>query len=140
MGSGHFLLRACQFLAEDIATHPYSGEPATDGRPDESAVTYWKRRVVECCLYGVDLNPMAVELAELALWLETVAVGRPLTFLAHHVRPGNSLIGARIGELGVLPGEIELRGNELKRQLEEKLPLLLEPLAAIRAASSDRSG
>ncbi len=66
MGSGHFLLRACQFLAEDIATHPYSGEPDTDGRPDESAVTYWKRRVVECCLYGVDLNPMAVELAELA--------------------------------------------------------------------------
>ncbi len=58
MGSGHFLLRACQFLAEDIATHRYSGEPDADGRADESAVTYWKRRVVECCLYGVDLNPM----------------------------------------------------------------------------------
>ncbi len=137
MGSGHFLLRACQFLAEEIATHPFSGEPAADGRPEESAVTFWKRRVVECCLYGVDLNPMAVELAELALWLETVAVGRPLTFLAHHVRAGNSLIGARIGELGVLPGEIELRGNELKRQLEEKLSLLLAPLEVIRAVSSD---
>ena len=94
--------------------------------------------MVECCLYGVDLNPMAVELAQLALWLETVAVGRPLTFLAHHMRPGNSLIGARIAELGVLPGEIELRGNELKSQLEAKLALLLTPLDHIRSASSDR--
>jgi hypothetical protein len=104
MGSGHFLIRACQFLAEEIATHPYASDDAlTEAADDESALSFWKRRVAERCLYGVDLNPLAVELAKLALWLETVAVNRPLTFLDHHLRLGNSLIGSRLAELGALP-------------------------------------
>jgi hypothetical protein len=101
MGSSHFLVRACQFLGEEIATNPYTAGEASGG---ESALSYWKRRVVENCLFGVDVNPLAVELAKLALWLETVAADRPLTFLDHHLRHGNSLIGARVGEIGTLPG------------------------------------
>ncbi|HWE95247.1 MAG TPA: Eco57I restriction-modification methylase domain-containing protein [Tepidisphaeraceae bacterium] len=62
MGSGHFLIRACQFLAEQIATNPNAGDPAAASlQADESLLTFWKRQVVERCLYGVDRNPMAVE-------------------------------------------------------------------------------
>jgi len=135
MGSGHFLIRACQRLAEEIATHPYTGD---ENMPeDESAVSYWKRRVVETCLYGVDLNGLAVELAKLALWLETVAADEPLSFLNHHLHQGNSLVGSRIAGLGVLPGEIELRSNIFKEQVEAKIPALLQPLAAIAEIPSD---
>lgn len=138
MGSGHFLIRACQYLAEEIATHPYTGdERLTDAGSDESALAYWKRRVVERCLYGADMNEMAVELAKLALWLETVAADQPLSFLDHHLRHGNSLVGARISTLGVLPGEIVLLENNFARQAEAQLPALLEPLAAIRNAPSE---
>ncbi len=139
MGSGHFLIRACQYLGEEIATHRYAADDALDkAATDESSVAFWKRRVVECCLYGVDLNPLAVELAKLALWLETVAVGRPLTFLDHHIRPGNSLVGGKIAKMGVLPGEILLRENAVGKQLEQKLPLLLKPLQDIRTGLSEK--
>jgi len=138
MGSGHFLIRACQYLAEEIATHPYTGdERLADAGSDESALGYWKRRVVERCLYGADMNEMAVELAKLALWLETVAADQPLSFVDHHLRHGNSLISARMSTLGVLPGEIVLLENNFARQAEAQLPSLLEPLAAIRNAPSE---
>jgi type I restriction-modification system DNA methylase subunit len=138
MGSGHFLIRACQYLAEEIATHPLSGDDAlAEASDEESAVSFWKRRVAECCLYGVDLNPLAVELAKLALWLETVAVNRPLTFLDHHLRTGNSLIGARLAELGALPQEIEVRASAVAQQVEHQLSVLLEPLAEIRNMPSE---
>jgi hypothetical protein len=124
MGSGHFLIRACHYLAEEIATHPHSSDSAlTESEDEESAVSFWKRRVAECCLYGVDLNGLAVELAKLALWLETVAINRPLTFLDHHLRTGNSLIGARVAELGTLPEEIELVANEVSQRVEEPCPI-----------------
>ena len=55
--------------------------------------------MAQCCVYGVDLNPLAVELAKLSLWLTTVANDRPLSFLDHHLRPGNSLVGAHIERL-----------------------------------------
>jgi hypothetical protein len=60
---------------------------------------YWKRRVAQSCIYGVDLNPLAVELAKLSLWLTTVAQDRPLSFLDHHLRVGNALVGARLSDL-----------------------------------------
>jgi type I restriction-modification system DNA methylase subunit len=141
MGSGHFLIRACQYLAEEIATHPYTGdERLTEAPSDESALGFWKRRVVERCLYGVDMNEMAVELAKLALWLETVSADQPLSFLDHHLRHGNSLVGARLSTMGVLPGEIVLLRNNFANQAEAQLPVLLEPLAAIRQAPSDTAG
>ena len=137
MGSGHFLVRATQYLAEEIATNPYTGDPDADQlQEDESVLTYWKRRVVESCIFGVDLNAMAVELAKLALWLETVSADAPLSFLDHHLRPGNSLIGARVAELGALPGAMELQQNLFKQQVEQQLPVLLEPLIRIREMPS----
>lgn len=138
MGSGHFLLRACQFLAEDIATHPFAADPEFAAtQHTEPAITFWKRRVVERCLYGVDLNPLAVELAKLALWLETVSTERPLTFLDHHLRHGNSLVGAGITELDTLPSTGVLFQNAVSQQVVQKLPAMLAPLAEIRAMPSD---
>jgi hypothetical protein len=103
MGSGHFLIRSCQYLAEEIVTNPYTSDPFAEGiHAEESTITYWKRRVAESCLYGVDTNPMAVELAKLALWLETVASDAALIFLDHHLRCGDSIIGARVQRLDSL--------------------------------------
>jgi len=93
--------------------------------------------VVEHCLHGIDMNPLAVELAKLALWLETVAVDRPLSFLDHHLRYGNSLVGARIANLGVLPGEVEIISANFMQQVERQMHLLLEPLERIRQAPSE---
>ncbi|MGD0651019.1 MAG: hypothetical protein ABSA97_07750 [Verrucomicrobiia bacterium] len=128
MGSGHFLVRATEWLAEQILYHPTTrlmteqitaqGErrrsredilkagriPVPPGISQEQAETaYWRRRVVEACIYGVDINPMAVELAKLSLWLTCIAVNEPLNFLDHHLRGGNSLLFARPDELNRPP-------------------------------------
>jgi hypothetical protein len=94
MGSGHFLVEALEFLARylvELGASPEAGTQETD-------IVYWKRRVVQQCLYGVDLNPLAVELAKLSLWLATAARDYPLSFLDHHLRPGNALVGAWLAE------------------------------------------
>ena len=101
MGSGHFLVGVIDHLALELATHP-DAPPMTTGDTD-TEIAYWRRHVVENCIYGVDTNPMAVELAKVALWLHTVAKGKPLSFLDHHIRCGNSLIGANIADLANLP-------------------------------------
>lgn len=138
MGSGHFLIRACQYLAEEIATHPYTfDEHAATTQGDEPSLTYWKRQVAEQCLYGVDFNLMAVELAKLALWLETVAANQPLTFLDHHLRHGNTLVGAKVAELGALPDEVRLLENSFRREVHTHLPAMLTPLQQIQQMTSE---
>ena len=101
-GSGHFLVGVIDYLAEELITHP-DAPFMTETATEETELAYWKRRVVESCVYGVDINPMAVELAKLSLWLHTVAKGEPLSFLDHHIRCGNSLIGAKVTNLSNLP-------------------------------------
>jgi len=93
MGSGHFLVEAVDYIGRFLVD---LGAAPVGKTPDEADMTYWKRRVVQSCIYGVDLNPLAVELAKLSLWLITVAKDRPLSFLDHHLRPGNSLVGTRL--------------------------------------------
>ncbi len=92
MGSGHFLVEATEYIARFLVE--LNAQP--EGTTRETDLAYWKRRVVQSCIYGVDLNPLAVELAKLSLWLSTVAKDRPLSFLDHHLRTGNALIGARL--------------------------------------------
>jgi hypothetical protein len=96
MGSGHFLVEATEFIARFLVDLAIAPEGKTS---EEADLAYWKRRVVQTCVYGVDLNPLAVELAKLSLWLTTVAKDRPLSFLDHHLRPGNSLVGGRLEHL-----------------------------------------
>jgi hypothetical protein len=114
MGSGHFLVAASEVITEAIVNNPHHFPPyqPEDKKEKEDENLYYKRRVVERCLYGVDLNPLAVELAKLSLWLHTVEFGKPLSFLKHHLREGNSLIGARLAEMHRLPnGPTETSGQ-----------------------------
>ena len=116
-GSGHFLVGVVDYLAEELITHP-DAPYMTEIASEETELAYWRRRVVESCVYGVDLNPMAVELAKLSLWLHTVAKGEPLSFLDHHIRCGNSLIGAKIEKLSNLPELRRSRRNTSEIQTE----------------------
>ena len=88
MGSAHFLIAAAHRLAKSLAT-----VRTGDLEPDPPAVQSALRDVMSRCIYGVDINPMAVELAKVSLWLECHVAGQPLTFLDHHLRCGNSLLG-----------------------------------------------
>ncbi len=106
MGSGHFLVEATDQLARWLVQAWETARPEEADSKDvaEQDVHWARREVVRHCIYGVDLNPMAVELAKLSLWLTTVASNKPLSFLDHHLRCGNSLIGAELDKLSVLPG------------------------------------
>lgn len=93
MGSGAFLVEACRFLAAalDRAWEAHGGAPPIP--PDEDRELHARRLVAQRCLYGVDRNPFAVDLAKLSLWLFTLARDQPFTFLDHALRQGDSLVG-----------------------------------------------
>jgi hypothetical protein len=122
MGSGAFLVQACRYLSEKLVgawdnardsqanghgpqVAPYgelsSAQSSEEKLPTdpEERLAIARRLVVERCLYGVDKNPMAVEMAKLSLWLITLAKHRPFTFLDHALRSGDSLIGANERQL-----------------------------------------
>jgi hypothetical protein len=114
MGSGAFLVQACRYLAERLVeawenaekAHPgqvlitpegqfSEGSPSERLVPAEAAerIAIARRVVADRCLYGVDINPMAVEMAKLSMWLITVDANRPFTFLDHAFKCGDSLLG-----------------------------------------------
>jgi hypothetical protein len=121
MGSGHFLVEATDFVTDhllhflnDFPVNPVSYLVEQTRRRigetlEQQSVTVdldlltdvnlLKRHVVKRCICGVDLNPMAVELAKVSLWLDAFTLGAPLNFLNHHLRCGNSLVGARFTDL-----------------------------------------
>ena len=94
-GSGHFLLAAARKLAERLAALR-----SDDGVVTPPAYRHALREVIARCIYGVDRNPMAIELARTALWLEGFEEGRPLSFLDHHLQVGDALLG--LTDLNVL--------------------------------------
>ncbi|QNP69615.1 N-6 DNA methylase [Streptomyces roseirectus] len=88
-GSGHFLVASARRIAKRVASvRERNPEPTVD------AMRHALHEVVARCIYGVDLNPMAVELAKVSLWIEAMEPGKPLGFLDAHVKQGNGLIGA----------------------------------------------
>ena len=149
MGSGHFLVRATEWLADKIMQHPTT-RPMTEqvvakgqrrvtraeivarGRvpvppgvsQEQSEVAYWRRRVVEACIYGVDINPMAVELAKLSLWLTCIAAEEPLNFLDHHLRQGNALLSVAPDAMRRAP-VIALEGEEHTFEIGDNLHIAL---------------
>jgi len=94
MGSGAFLVAACRFLASAYEDALVEEGAVTRGDLTAGDRAGFRRAVAQRCLFGVDANPTAVQLARLSLWLCTLAADRPLTFLDHHLRCGNSLAGA----------------------------------------------
>jgi hypothetical protein len=87
-GSGHFLVAAARRIAKRIAA-----EETGESEPPATVVRSALRRVVGRCIYGVDINPMAAELAKVSLWMEAMEPGKPLSFLDQNIRVGNSLLG-----------------------------------------------
>ncbi len=88
-GSGHFLIAAAQRIARRLAFLR-----AGDEEPSPDLLRHTLREVIGHCIYGVDINPMSVELCKVGLWLEALEPGKPLSFLDHHIQCGNSLLGA----------------------------------------------
>jgi len=98
MGSGHFLTSAIDYLAREIidAQEKQAAQKGIETVDEEHDINWARRKVAQRCIYGVDLNPLAVELAKVSLWLRTLAAEQPLAFLDHHLKTGNSLIGSDI--------------------------------------------
>lgn len=111
MGSGHFLVSATEYLAKRIC------EIENKVNSPEDYVER-KRDVVRRCIYGVDINPLAVDLAALSLWLETLSSERPLSFLSAHLKTGNSLIGSKIDT--IFENQMTLLESQKGRELFNK--------------------
>ena len=93
MGSGAFLVEACRQLGDALVESWRAHGAMPDLPADENEKVLAMRAVARRCLYGVDRNPVAVDLAKLSLWLATLARDHPLTFLDHALRHGDSLVG-----------------------------------------------
>ena len=149
MGSGAFLVQVCRWLSHrlveawsaaennglfvDAEGNVYGNIESVldplDISPEERAIQA-RRLIAEKCLYGVDMNPLAVELAKLSLWLTTVAKGRPFGFLDHNLRTGDSLLGIndleQLIELDMKPsksGQLRLFGRSIRKALDEAMEL-----------------
>ena len=150
MGSGAFLVQACRWLADRLVEAWFDME-AVGGKIDdegrirgaddtagfeplsrdtEERAILARRLIAERCLYGVDKNPLAVELAKLSLWLTTLAKGRPFGFLDHNLRSGDSLLGihdlGQLNELDMIPtGKAQLRlfGRTIRAAVDKALEL-----------------
>ena len=134
MGSGAFLVAACRYLgraAEDALVRDGEWHAAEVTAADRAML---RREVAQRCLYGVDLNPTAVQLARLSLWLATLAGDRPLTFLDHHLAAGDSLTGASFTDLLLRPP-----GRGSRRRPPASLPLFAaDPAGPLRDAAAAR--
>ena len=93
MGSGAFLVEACRQLGDALVEAWQAHDAMPEIPPDENEVVFARRQVAQRCLYGVDRNPKAVDLAKLSLWLVTLAKDHPLTFLDHALHPADALVG-----------------------------------------------
>ena len=124
MGSGAFLVEACRQLAERLleSWKVYGDRPEIPAGEDE--LVFARRLVAQRCLYGVDRNPMAVDLAKMSLWLATLSKDEPLTFLDHALRDGDSLVGLGRRQIAGFtwergPVQTELSVNEAVKRVAE---------------------
>ena len=148
MGSGAFLVQACRWLADRLVESWAQAEAqghtvGIDGqvkaadasveplpRDTEARTIVARRLIAERCLYGVDLNPLAVELAKLSIWLVTLAKDRPFGFLDHNLRCGDSLLGIhrldQVTQLSMNPsgqGQLRLFGQNIEQAVREAIEL-----------------
>lgn len=129
MGSGAFLVEACRLLGERLVKAWETQKSLPKLPPDEDALTLAKRLVAERCLYGVDKNIFAVDLAKLSLWLATLAKEHPFTFLDHSLRHGDSLVGLsreQIAGLHWAPKQMPLIRSFIDARVTEAQRLRIE--------------
>jgi hypothetical protein len=137
MGSGAFLVEACRQLAEQLvaawAFHGYKPRIPED----EDEVLYARRLIAQRCLYGVDRNPMAVDLAKLSLWLATLAKDHPFTFLDHALRAGDSLVGLTRSQIALFSLDPKAEPTFVQGKLHEQMTNALRARRQILAAGDD---
>ncbi len=171
MGSGHFLVRLVDYLSEQVIVAMADSENAVDGYISPTAKRIEKirdtilvnakrqgwsidrarledrnivrRMVLKRCVFGVDKNPMAVELAKVALWLHTFTVGAPLSFLDHHIRCGDSLFGCwvrtGIDKAAERGGSLYLDGPIKRAMLAEDAIRIIEDLPDSEISEASQS-
>lgn len=127
MGSGAFLVETCRQLGDAVIEAWHAHDDVPDIPEDEDEVIYARRLVAQRCLYGVDRNPPAVDLAKLSLWLATLAKDHPLTFLNHALRHGDSLVGLSREQIETFHWK---RGAKFQQGIEAEL--VREQVAKIR--------
>ncbi|WP_442755895.1 DNA methyltransferase [Methylocystis sp. JAN1] len=138
-GSGAFLVEACRQLGARLeqAWNMYGAEKPTIP-PDEDEALHARRLVAQKCLYGVDRNPMAVDLARLSLWLATLARDHEFTFLDHVLKCGDSLVGLTRGEIAAAHWDASKPGLPLFREtIKKAVDGALQGREAIRNAGDD---
>ncbi|MFD5258708.1 DNA methyltransferase [Streptomyces bobili] len=138
MGSGAFLVSACRYLAERVVeawdrdglSDTVSARLGEHREVRDAKLLEARRMVADRCLYGVDIDAMAVELAKLSLWLVTLAKGRPFNFVDHALRCGDSLVGCltadQIEAFHLTPSE----GHRLNARLSGEIDKITGPLLA----------
>ncbi len=142
MGSGAFLVATCRYLASAYeAALVREGALSADDITERERAEF-RRAIAQRCLYGVDINPMAVQLGRLSLWLATLSADRPLTFLDHRLRTGNSLVGASPTDIArqapgggrrTRPGVLPLFG-------EDDYDVMLRDAIAVRSGIATEPG
>ena len=135
MGSGHFLVEATRVLADELLDAEVADTRSLNRPNLDYDVPRARRDVLRTCIYGVDVNPLAVELAKVSLWLATISSDHPLSFLDHRLRVGNSLVGAKLEEIAWLPGQAP---NGLKSMPPGELGLLRKVMDTTQALSHGR--
>ena len=142
MGSGAFLVAACRYLASAyeaalVREGAFAADDITEGERAE-----FRRAIAQRCLYGVDSNPMAVQLGRLSLWLATLSADRPLTFLDHRLRTGNSLVGASLSDIARQAPGGDRRGRPLVLPLfgEDSFVGMLRETIAVRSRIATEPG
>jgi hypothetical protein len=139
MGSGAFLVEACRALAARLVV---AWSRHLDKKPiipsDEDEELHARRLVAQRCLYGVDKNPLAVDLARLSLWLATLARDHEFTFLDHALKAGDSLVGLTQAQIAGAHWDTSKPGLPLFRQLvKERVAEAMKGRAEIQAAPDD---
>jgi hypothetical protein len=139
MGSGAFLVEACRARAAKLVA-AWSRHPEMKPRipADEDEELHARRLVAQRCLYGVDKNPLATDLAKLSLWLATLARDHEFTFLDHALKSGDSLVGLTQAQIAAAHWDTSKAGLPLFRQLvKDRVAEAMQGRAQIQAAPDD---
>lgn len=134
MGSGHFLVNSLNTITNFIIEVLQTAVKINSGQIKHSTEvldvnwklfnhkndsinldpSFWRRKVVERCIYGIDINPLATELAKLSLWIASSSYGKPLAFINHHIKCGDAIIGAKLEDIFKYPKSEEINSKTLK--------------------------
>lgn len=137
MGSGAFLVEACRQLGDALskAWHAHDQVPVLP--PDEDEVLHAQRQIAQRCLYGVDKNPMATDLAKLSLWLATLAKDHPFTFLDHSLRTGDSLVGLTRKQIAAFTWGDDKQQSFIEQEIRTRIERVSRYRQRILAARDD---